>query len=174
MDPNARSSISLEFEAFFRGLPRAGALPSRDAFKPQKAKRFLRELILLNAPSAEDQGLKVRLVGSAIHRRIQRDITGQNYLDFVDSSRRQLVLDVVREMLHRPTGVWQIMPVHYERGFSQNWELTAFPLSASADGVAFVLAFVRPFDAQVRPVPTGERAIAVGQTTAFEYIEIIA
>ena len=37
-------------------------------------------------------------------------------------------MNSVRETIERPCGLWQVMPLHYARGFERNVEITVFPL----------------------------------------------
>ena len=141
-----RSSESLAFETVWSRLPRKGRLPSRGAFEPRLAKALLRNLLLVQAPSTVDPTLHIRLVGEAIRAQILNDIVGVDFLDFLpEPQQRAVILDVVRDMFSRPCGAWWIAPVHYKRGYSQLWELTAFPLAANERGQAAVVVHVLPF-----------------------------
>src|SRR5689334_1483216 len=124
----------------WRDLPRDGLIPRRRAFQPRLAKSFLRHLILVQAPSLGDPTLRIRVAGDAILQFVQDNIVGMNFLDFMDGDERKArALDIVREMFEQPRGHWWVSPVHYERGFSHYWEVTAFPLAACEHGPATVL-----------------------------------
>jgi hypothetical protein len=168
----SRSAESLAFEKIWSELPRKGLVPDRDAFKPYAAKSYLRNLILLAAPTDDAGALTIRLVGSAIHDQIGRDITGLDYGLFLGVGRRDQALLVVRKMFTHPCGFWQIAPVHYERGYSQFWEMTGLPLAGNEASPPLVLAYVRPAERLLQAERTGERAMYVGLAEPFEYIDI--
>lgn len=174
MDPAApnRSALSIEFEAFWRALPKDGPVPHRREFKPERAARFLKDLILARAPSEEDPAMRVRLVGSAIQLRIRRDITGEDYLDFLDPAHRADAIRSAHLILEHPCGLWQIMPLHYERGFAHKVELTMFPLLGSAESPPLLLGLVQPLGELVEPVHLQGKTMHVETASAFQFIDI--
>jgi hypothetical protein len=167
-----RSADSSAFEAMWRGLPRTGLVPDRDLFKPEKAKSFLRNLILISAPEPDSTELKIRLVGSGVHQRIGRDVTGEDYVKFMGEERRGVALLVIDRVFSWPCGFWQVAPVHYERGFSHYWEMTAFPLAGNEKNRPMLLGHVSPVDGLLPGTVTGDRAMHVGLAETFEYIDI--
>jgi hypothetical protein len=166
-----RSQQSVDFEQLWRELPRAGLIPDRQAFKPRSAKAFLRHLIMLQAP-VDDATLRVRLVGDSIRQQIGRDIVGQDFFEFMGLERRSVALEIVRAMFERPSGVWWVAPVHYERGFSQYWEMTAFPLAGHERNAPAVLGLIRPVDALLDSRLTDQKAIRVDLAVQFAFLEI--
>jgi len=167
-----RSLSSLEFEAFWRSLPRLGLAPHRREFKPERATKFLKNLILVEAPADETGRLRLRLVGSSIQIRIQRDITGCDYLDFLAPAYHAGAVESGRMMLQQPCGLWQCMDVHYERGFAQSWEITVFPLFADPDGLPLLLAHVEPRVTLVTPEPAHGRAMLVDTASHYVFIDV--
>jgi hypothetical protein len=168
----ARSPESEAFEKLWAALPRPNLVPDRAEFKPERAKPFLRNLILMAAPTDADGALTIRLIGSSIHEQIGRDVTGLDYVHFLGEDRRAITLVVARKMFEQPCGFWQIAPVHYERGFSQYWEMTGFPLAGNEKSPPLVLAYVRPAERLLQAERTGERAMYVGPATQFAYLDI--
>jgi hypothetical protein len=134
-----RSEGSFEFEALWRALPRAGLVPPRNAFNPARATKLLPKLILVEAPNPAHPGLYFRLVGQALNENVRRNMAGTNWLDFLPQAHHAEALESARLICEHPCGVWQLTPVHYERGFSQLIEATIFPLGAGADGVPLML-----------------------------------
>jgi hypothetical protein len=167
-----RSPESLAFEKLWRDLPRKGLVPDRAEFKPERAKHLLRNLILVAAPKDDADALSIRLVGSAIHEQIGRDVTGLDYAYFLDQEQRASAHLVVGKMFARPCGFWQIAPVHYERGYSQFWEMTGLPLAGNEKSPPLVLAYVRQAERMLQAEQTGDRAMYVGPADPFEYIDI--
>jgi hypothetical protein len=168
-----RSSGSLAFEHMWRSLPRQGPLPERRAFQPRVAKSFLRHLLLAQAPSTDDPTLRVRLVGDEIRAHILGNIVGQDFLDFVPEPERKAgILEFARAMLTQPCGAWWVAPVHYERGFSRFWEMTAFPLASSKSERAAILVHVWPLDQTSDARSTGQGAIRMDVAAQVNLIAI--
>lgn len=167
-----RSKESLDFEQMWRALPRKGHLPERRSFHPRLAKSWLNRLIVLHSPTAEDPAIRVGLVGDAIRQQIAREIVGEDYLSFLDTpERRTRTVEFWHEMFERPYGVWWVAPVHYERGFSQHWELTAFPLAGNEPAKGVMLLLVRPLGALFGD-GGDQKAIRVGVPAQVEVIDI--
>jgi hypothetical protein len=168
-----RSAISLEFEAFWRGLPRDGAVPHRRHFEPKSAARFLPNIVLMETALDGAGSFHLRLVGTAIEARIQSSLSGCDYLDFLPDAYRQGAVDSARRIAEQPCGLWQITPLHYPRGFSQNCELTMFPLRGD-DGVLLILACVGWRDDLVRAAGPHERLLRADTACDFSYIDLDA
>jgi hypothetical protein len=166
-----RSAISHEFEAFWRGLPRDGAVPHRRHFEPKSAARFLPNLVLMETVVDGAGSFHLRLVGTAIEARIQRNLSGCDYLDFLPGEFRQGAIDSARTIAERPCGLWQITPLHYARGFSQNCELTMFPLRGD-NGVPLILACLDWRDDLVVPAGPHEKLLHADTACDFSYIDL--
>jgi hypothetical protein len=117
----ARTPLSHAFEDFYRALPvDGGRIPDRGAFRPERAGKFLKHLVLCEAVS----GLRMRLVGGAVQDRSQRNLKGENYLDYLLPEFRAAAMFVIRELVGRPCGLWQVQPMLSEHGAVQSTELT--------------------------------------------------
>lgn len=165
-----RSRQSLEFERFWRSLPKTDLLPHRRDFRPAGAASLLRYVMLLDAHGEPGPAALIRLVGSAIEERIQRDIKGRDYFEFLDPDRHADARASLKLMLDHPCGVWQIVPFHYERGTAQNVEATVFPMLG--DAAPFMLALVIPREEFLRPQPAGSRVVLAGGATEYEFLDI--
>jgi len=169
-----RSDASLNFERMWLDLPHSGAIPERRNFHPRLAKSFLRHIVLAIPPSTEDSVVRITLVGDAIRQQVQGEMAGLNYLDFLDDeARRRQAVERVRELFEKPCGHRWVAPVHYEREFSQYWEITAFPLAASGNRPAAILALVRPFDALADTRRTRRRIVSIEAPVQFDIIDIV-
>jgi len=167
-----RSNESLAFQDMWERLPRNGPIPERRAFKPRAAKAFLSDLIVVQAPSPLDMTLRIRLVGDAVRQNVQGNIVGYDFLDFMQGEERKTrALGLVREMFERPCGQWWVAPVHYERGFSHYWEVTAFPLAADYKIPATIVGLVRPFDT-LFDMQERRTAVRVDAAVRFEPIAL--
>ncbi len=138
-DSGERSQGSLDFEALWRSLPRQGLVPDRAAFNPTLAKKFLNRIILVEAPTAEKPALYFRLAGQTLNDNVQRNMAGTNWLDFIPGKHHAEALEAARLICSHPCGIWQLTPVHYDRGISQLIEATIFPLGPGVDGVPLML-----------------------------------
>jgi hypothetical protein len=168
----ARSDRSHEFETFWRNLPKDGPIPHRRDVKPARVAALLRDIVMLEARLGEKPSLRIRLIGSSVQQHIQSNITGLDYLDFRPSEYRAATIDAVRLMSGRPCGVWQVMAMHYERGFAQYFELTAFPLLGDDADIPLILGLMHPTGGLVRAVPVGGQPIMTDMATTYDYIDI--
>lgn len=165
-----RSALSHEFEAFWRALPRDGAVPHRHAFNPKSASRFLPYVVVMETALDGAGSFYLRLVGSAIEDRIQRKVSGCDYLEFLPDDFRQGAIESARLIAEMPCGLWQITPLHYARGFSQNCELTMFPLRG--DGTPLILACLAWRDDLVASAGPHENPLRADTAMAFSFIDI--
>ena len=95
-----------------------------------------------------------------------------NYLDFLQTEMHKLeAVGRLNELFERPCGHWWVAPVHYERAFSQYWEITAFPLAAGERRSAAVLALIKPLGAAREARNTG-RMVSVDPAVQFEAIAV--
>ena len=168
----ARSDRSREFEVFWRSLPKDGLVPHRRDVKPARAAVLLRDIVMLEARLGEVPSLRIRLMGSAVQDRIQKNITGQDYLDFRASEYRAGTIEATRRMLRQPCGLWQVMAMHYERGFAQYFELTAFPLLGDDPDVPIIFGLMNPTGGLVRAVSVRGKPILTDTATTYDYIDI--
>jgi hypothetical protein len=167
-----RSAESLAFEAHWRNLPKTGLVPERVQFKPEKAARFLRNLVLVEAPDADATRVNIRLAGSGVQERMHRDITGHDYLDFLPKPYHDGALASAKLMLSYPCGLWQVMAVHYERGYSQNVEITAFPLIAGEGSAPLLVIVMIPVAGLVKAHPSPGKVMVADTASTFEFIDI--
>jgi hypothetical protein len=167
-----RSTESLGFEALWRSLPRDGLIPPRKAFDPARAKAFLQSIILVEAPSAERPRLQFRLAGDALTERVQRNVAGTDYLDYLPKEQHPESLAAARLINEFPCGTWQLSPVVYERGFTQLVEVTIFPLGPNADGIPLMLGYLRFLPEKLNAVPPYDRAVSAETSKVYEFIDI--
>ena len=167
-----RSPCSFEFEAIWRGLRNGGLVPSRSDFHPSKVIRFLPEIVIVEVPGPGDLILKIRLAGSGIEARVQKKITGQNYLDFMPLMYREGALLSARLISSQPCGLWQMTKVHYERGTSQLLEMTAFPLAANQNNAPVILVLSRVIEGFQVPTQTPDVAMLADTAMKFEFLDI--
>ena len=78
-----RSRQSLEFETMWRALPKERAVPHRRDFNPARAASLLRHIMLVEMRLDAMPSFPVRLVGGAAVEKIQRDLRGHDFLEFM-------------------------------------------------------------------------------------------
>jgi hypothetical protein len=166
-----RTELSFEFETLWRSLPTDGLVPRREAFRPERAPRFLRHLVLaearLNVPS-----ICIRLSGTEFDARLQTCITGANYLEFVSEADRPLVISRARDIVERPCGMWEIRETHYERGYAQLVENTSFPLRSGHGGVDLLLVLTQPLGGSINLKSTHGKIARTKPTKLCRYIDL--
>jgi hypothetical protein len=156
----------------WKSLRRGTLIPWRSDFEPRLAVPFLQNIVLTDVPQFGGDGVRVRLVGSGFERRIQKNITGVNYLDHLPKEFHADALQSIRSIFAQPCGVWQIMTMHYERMFAEPLEVTILPLSGDADRPPVLLNYVRPIPQPAQPAPTNGMAMRVDTASHFEFIDI--
>ena len=169
---SARTELSLAFEDFWRTLPKDSLVPSRAVFRPERAPRFLRHLLLCEALPDGQSCIRMRLVGSEFAARVQRDLKGEDYLQYLPQAYHAAAIDSVRQIVHRPCALWQIMPVNYERGFAHHIELTVFPLGPGPDGKHLMLILTQTILTLVAATPTGDKIMTTDTALTYRYIDL--
>ena len=153
-----RSLRSLAFEAFWRALPKDGLVPPRSAFRPERARPFLGDLLLLEASFGATTVLRVRLAGSAFEARVHRSMTGENFTEYFSDAQRPHAIANAEAVVKRPCGRWTVSPVHYERGYAQQIEATMFPL-AGESGMPLIVMLAHPIGTTILPMSTSGKAM---------------
>jgi hypothetical protein len=166
----ARSTDSLAFQNFWSDLRQGALVPHRNDFSPARAVGFLRHIVLIEAPEAG--ALRVRVTGSAIDIQAGKSIAGRSYLEFVPEHLHDGLLRSVRLMLDHPCGLWQVMPIHYEKGIAQQVEVTAFPLLPAENSAPFLLGLVKFPGRPVKPRDPAGKVMLVETATAYEFIDV--
>ena len=168
----SRSALSREFEIFWHTLPKEGLIPERSAFRPERAARFLRHLILSEAQFEGDAFIRFRLVGSEFERRVQRDLKGANTLQFLQPAHQARNIRTTRKIATHPCGLWHVTPLHYERGYAQHMEFTTLPLGRESGGIYQFLVLTQPVDGLLTAQGAFNKAIRVDPALTFQYIDL--
>jgi hypothetical protein len=167
-----RSPGSLAFEALWRALPRQGLVPPRSAFNPAKTPKLLHKLILVEAPNPQHPGLHFRLVGQSLNENVRRNMAGANWLDFLPEAHHAEALESARLLSERPCGIWQLTPVHYERGFSQLIEATIFPLGPGPDGIPLMLGNLEFLPAHNQKAVDRGKGLSAETSKIYAFIDV--
>lgn len=168
----SRTEGSRAFEAFWRSLRDGKLIPSRDDFRPAKARRFLGDIVLMEAPDEQNPTLRIRVTGQRFDNLLGTNLTGQDHLDFMPDEFRPGVLATARKMVELPCGLWQISPAHLVRGYATNLEITAFPLCADEGGRQYLLSQILPAGG-LKPasLPTNY-GVGIDTAVMHEFIDI--
>src|SRR5262249_4363437 len=114
----------------------------------------------------------IRLVGSAAQERIQQNIAGHDYLDFLPRDLHAGAVESARLMFDHPCGLWQVMTMHYAREYGQNVEVRVFPVLADSTSVPLLLALMQAVKGLVSAMQAQGRAILVDTASVFEFIDV--
>ena len=170
--PGERSKSSLAFEALWRALPRTGLIPARSDFNPARAGKLLPKLVLVEAPNPKHPGLFFRLAGQLLNESVQANIAGTNWLDFLPAEHHAEAQESARLICGHPCGVWQLTPVHYERGHSQLIEATIFPLGPGADGIPLMLGSLEILPGISHRKTEAGKALSAETSKIYEFIDV--
>ena len=151
-------------------LPKQSMVPHRRDFNPARAASLLRHIMLIEMQLHAPPSFPVRIVGGAAVERIQRDLRGHDYLEFMLAEHHAGVVKSAKLMVDHPCGLWQVTPLHFARGFAQSFEVTAFPLLG--EPWPFALALLVPREEFVRPVSPGDRLMLAGTAEEFEFLDV--
>ena len=171
-DLPVRSAMSRDFDAFWRGLSRNDSCPHRSSFRPERAGRFLRHLVLCEYAPDGPQTITMRLVGDEFERRVKRNVKGEDYLQFLPRQYHAGALLSAREIVLRPCGLWQIMPLHYERGFVRQVEITTFPMTTDVAGVFHLLVLCQYLGDATISRTAGVKLLNTDTALTFQYLDI--
>ena len=165
-----RSGQSVAFERYWRSLPKQGLIPHRRDFTPAGMASLLRFVMLLEVSFEPAPSFRIRLVGGALQERIQRDVKGCDYLDFLPPDVREGAVTAVRYMFDHPCGLWQITPLHFERGVAVNVEATVFPMLGEPS--PFMLTIGVPRDDHPNPQPSAGKPVLITSAPEYCYLDL--
>lgn len=126
------------FADYWNSLPKTDLVPSRSAFKPEENTAILANIVIHELISPEH--IRLRLVGSAVIEEYGREITGRNYLDFVDEERRPKASRAIFLVCEQPCGMYVLLRSQGRSGRVMTRESIAFPMRDD-EGVARLVYF---------------------------------
>lgn len=122
-----RSQDSLNFEYAVRAICKQGAMPLRSNIDLRQFHRFARFMVIAE-PDADQRRMPMRLVGSGFHDLVGRDLTGVDYMEFIDQDLREASFDTLMRVIGTPCGLWLTSPVVLPNGKTAMIEFTTFPM----------------------------------------------
>jgi len=121
LSPNSQT-----FADYWISLPRDALVPDRQAFDPAAQRRILDHFVILEIVAADR--ILFRLAGTAEVERYGREVTGMNYLDFVDPERRPRAAEAFLHMADRPCGMLAVIHSTTRSGQKVVNEAIGFPM----------------------------------------------
>lgn len=121
------------FAGYWSSLPKVDLIPRREAFRPEEVPRLLPNIVIHELVSPET--VKLRLVGSAVIDDYGQDITGRNYLDFVEEARRPKASQALFLVCEQPAGMLAQLRSISRSGRVMTREAIALPVRGE-DGAA--------------------------------------
>lgn len=166
-----RSKESREFEHFWHSLRGENPVPRRADFHPGKARRFVGDLVLMEAPNEDGTAIRIRVTGARFDETIGCDLTGRNPADFLPPAYRAGVVASARLLIEKPCGLWQVSAAHLVRGYATHLEITIFPLAPDRDTAPFLLCHVRPVGDLMRAHLPTTSGLGLDTATAFRFLD---
>ncbi|KLN61624.1 hypothetical protein WH96_04595 [Kiloniella spongiae] len=125
---NIRNAKNRQFYDYWLSLekPEGTVVPNRSAFRPEDIPSLLPNIIIYELVSREN--IKIRLQGTAINERFGHDMTGGNYLDYVEEDRKKIAADAFWMMAEQPCGVLAVLEHALSSGRNITVESIGFPL----------------------------------------------
>ncbi|MEH6631743.1 MAG: PAS domain-containing protein [Halopseudomonas aestusnigri] len=122
-----KNSKNQQFYDYWRNLERKGEgiVPLKSSFMPEEIGHLLPNMIVYELISKEN--IKIRLQGTAINERLGQDMTGGNYLDYVEGSRREVASRAFWLMAQQPCGVIATLEHALSGGRTITVESIGFP-----------------------------------------------
>lgn len=119
------------FADYWFGLPKIDLIPRRESFRPEEVPGLLSSIVIheLVAPEV----VRLRLVGSAVNDDYGQEITGRNYLDFVEERRRAEASRSLQVVCECPAGMLAQMRTVSRSGRVMIRESIAFPVRGDGD-----------------------------------------
>lgn len=167
-----RSRESRAFEAFWRALRGDKLVPARADFQPTKARSFLGDIVLMEAPTEAKPVYRIRVTGQRVDNLIGASLTGRNNLDFMPEKYHAGSIAAGRLLIELPCGMWQISPAHLVRGYATNLEITAFPLGADESGMSYILMQVLPAGGLNSVSLPTDQGVGIDTAVTSQYIDI--
>lgn len=140
-----RTEKSLRLEKIWRQLAAesASGIPHRTDFKAHQIPDLLPDFTV---GKVSDVGVNVIMAGSNVIGRFSGEITGQDYMQFIQEHQRPFMLAILQQVCARPVGICMQMESEFERGYMLKLEVTFLPVfdSDGSSGYAIALSVPAP------------------------------
>lgn len=132
------------FADYWLSLPKVGLVPMRSSFDPCDVSNILSTFEIHEFRDPDN--IIVRLSGGELADRYGFDITGKNYLDVVQSDRKDKVRRVLSHIVEHPCGMLVYIEGARESGLVQVSESVGFPFCDNDGDITQVIYQDNLFD----------------------------
>jgi hypothetical protein len=167
-----RSPESLAFEDFWRSMRGDALLPGRRDFHPGKAARFLKDMVLMEAPSLPRSAGRIRVTGDRFNDIAGGNWTGRDDIDLFPSRYQADAVASRHLMIEKPCGLWQISPAHLSKGYAVDLEITVFPLAPAGGDTFFLLCQVLAMPGISGARLPAHNGMMLDTASAFAFLDI--
>jgi len=138
-----RSEKSLRLEKIWRKLAADSGfgMPRQNDFKAHQIPDLLPDFTV---GKVTDTGVNVVMAGSNVIGRFSGEITGQDYMQFIQKHQRPFMLSILQQVCARPVGICIQMQSEFERGYMLKLEVTLLPVRDSDGASEFAIALSVP------------------------------
>ena len=84
------------------------------------------------------------MAGSNVIGRFSDEITGQDYMQFIQEHQRPFMLAILQQVCARPVGICIQMETEFERGYMLKLEVTLLPVADTDGSSGFAIALSVP------------------------------
>jgi len=161
----SRSAQSLHFQSIIRKATPPNGVAHLDSIDFASFGALAPWLSVIE-PDQSAFALKFMRAGEKLSAMLGRDLTGLDYLEFVDPAIKGEAFDSAFVMLSRPCGLWQITPALTKDGATIEAEYTGFPLydAKRARGLLITAAYI-----DIDPAP---QVVQVRHATEWAWIDL--
>lgn len=138
-----RTEKSSRLEKVWRELAAASTsgIPRRTDFKAHQIPDLLPDFTV---GKVTDVGVDVVMAGSNVIGRFSGEITGQDYMQFIQKHQRPFMLAILQQVCARPVGICMQMESEFERGYILKLEVTLLPVFDADGSPGFAIALSVP------------------------------
>lgn len=138
-----RTEKSLRLEKIWRELAAesSAGVPRRTDFKAHHIPDLLPDFTV---GKVTDTGVNVMMAGSNVIDRFSGEITGQDYMQFIQEHQRPFMLAILQQICARPAGICIQMESEFERGYMLKLEVTLLPVFDADGSSGFAIALSVP------------------------------
>ncbi|MDF1792747.1 MAG: PAS domain-containing protein [Thalassobaculaceae bacterium] len=163
------TDMTVAFARYWLSMPTADLIPSRRDFAPERIPGLLANLVIHELVSPEH--LKLRLVGTSVVADYGQEITGRNYLDFVEAARRPKASRAIFLICEQPSAMLVQLRSISEGGKLLTRESVAFPMR-DEEGRARLVYFCSSPPVERTAYQEDRDALAIMKVLDRRYIDI--
>lgn len=94
------------------------SIPSKKAFNPFKITKLMPYLVIMDTePQSDPLTIRVKLAGSNVYERYQKELTGTNLLDLFHEKDHQRIYAGFQSIAKQPMATWRKMITPHQRNY---------------------------------------------------------